>query len=217
MFRLKSVNICTMRSFLAQWSLLTLLLAPLPLSAARIVVIGDSISDGYGVAENQRYTALLEDRARKEGYKLEIQNAAVSGSLSSSARSRIRWALKSKPDAILLQLGGNDALKATPPERIEEHLSAALEEARQAQVPVILAGMKIFGNYGASYARDFQEIFPRVAKKFKSPLIPYLLEGVGGDPRFNIADGIHPNAKGHERIADTVYPFLKPYLSKESN
>ena len=182
--------------------------------AKKLIIIGDSISEGYGVRTEEAYPHLLKEMLSASKRDIEIVNAAVSGSLSSSAVSRMRFFLRSpqKPDLFLLQLGGNDGLKATPIKTIEDNLSKAIEFSQSHKVLVILAGMKIFRNFGDRYQKEFESLFPRLSKKYNIPLIPYILEGVGGVGHLNLPDGIHPNPEGHKIIARTVYRYLEPHL-----
>lgn len=188
--------------------LFVLLLIGFPVLAAapkKIIVIGDSITEGYGVSREQAYPSLVQKLADKNGQSWNVINAGISGSTSASAPSRVNWHLKQKPDLIVLALGGNDGLRGAPVQSIADNLSAALQLCQKASVKVILAGIQIPPNYGAEYSKNFAAVFPRVAHKFKVPLIPFLLQNVGGKRDLNLADGIHPNEKGHAEIADTVY------------
>jgi acyl-CoA thioesterase-1 len=178
----------------------------------KILILGDSISDGYGVETDASYPVLLEKQLRAQNIQVQIVNGSISGSLTSSGPSRLKWQLKSKPDIVIIQLGGNDALKGTPPQTIKENLRKTIQIAKQNQVQVLLAGMKIFQNYGAPYTTSFEVIFPELAREEKVPLIPFILDGVGGKKELNLPDGIHPNEKGHSIITQTVYKHLRPLL-----
>ena len=190
-----------------------LLYALLVLSGPKkVLILGDSISDGYGVDPSQSYPSLLHELLKEKQVSVEIINGSISGSLSSSASGRLKWQLKSKPDIVILQLGGNDALKGTPPTVIKENLRAAIRLAKQNNVRVLLAGMKIFDNYGTRYSQEFENLFRKLAQEEDVHFIPFILEGVGGKREFNLSDGIHPNAKGHKMIADHVLKYLRPLL-----
>ena len=178
----------------------------------KILILGDSISDGYGVEAQASYPELVEKRLRNEKIHVEVLNGSISGSLSSSAVGRLKWQLRAKPDIVILQLGGNDALKGTPPKVIKENLRLAIALAKENKVTVLLAGMKIFDNYGERYSKDFEQLFQDLAREEKVPLIPFILENVGGQKQMNLADGIHPNERGHEVIAETVIKHLRPLL-----
>jgi acyl-CoA thioesterase-1 len=181
-------------------------------SPKKILILGDSISDGYGVEADASYPVLLEKQLRTQDIQAQIVNGSISGSLSSSGPSRLKWQLKSKPDIVILQLGGNDALKGTPPQTIKENLRKTIQLAKQNQIQVLLAGMKIFQNYGTPYATSFEGIFSELSREEKIPLIPFILDGVGGKKELNLPDGIHPNEKGHSIITQTVYKHLRPLL-----
>jgi acyl-CoA thioesterase-1 len=152
----------------------------------------------------------MVDRVHCEA--LQIVNASISGSTSASAPSRMKWQMKEKPDALLLALGANDGLRGLPVKTLEDNLSQAIEIAQKEGVKVILGGMYLPPNYGADYGQKFKEVFKRLASKYKTPFIPFMLEGVAGHPEFNQADGIHPNEKGQAMVAETVYKALKAIL-----
>ncbi len=181
-------------------------------SPKKVLILGDSISDGYGVETVLAYPALVEKELQSQKLNVQIVNGSISGSLSSSGPGRLKWQLKSKPQIVILQLGGNDALKGTPPPVIKENLRKTIQLAKQNQVQVLLAGMRIFQNYGTPYANAFERIFPELAREEKIPLIPFILEGVGGQKDLNLPDGIHPNEKGHLIVSQTVYKHLRPLL-----
>ncbi len=177
----------------------------------RILALGDSLTEGYGVALTQAYPALLE-RALSDLPDTRVINAGIGGSTSASATSRIRWHLRARPDLVILALGANDMLRGLPVKNCESNLRQALELLRHNQIPVILAGMKAPPNYGTAYQREFDGIFPRLAQEYGVPLIPFLLEGVGGKRELNQEDGIHPNEKGHAAIARLVEPYVRKAL-----
>lgn len=187
----------------------------LPTSAAdikRLVIIGDSITEGFGVAREAAYPGLLQKKIAKSGKSWMVVNSGISGSTSASAVSRVQWHLKQKPALIVIALGANDGLRGTSTEAMETNLNKAVEACKAAKVKVIVAGIQVPPNYGASYAGKFAAVFGSVAKKNDIPLIPFLLEKVAGDASLNLPDGIHPNEKGHAIIAETVYKALQKYL-----
>jgi acyl-CoA thioesterase-1 len=183
--------------------------SPSALAAKKLVLLGDSLTEGYGVAREKSYAYLLQ---QKFGAQVQIVNASISGSTSASAPSRMKWQMKEKPDALLLALGANDGLRGLPVKTLEDNLSQAIEIAQKEGVKVILGGMYLPPNYGADYGQKFKEVFKRLASKYKTPFIPFMLEGVAGHPEFNQADGIHPNEKGQAMVAETVYKALKAIL-----
>ncbi len=179
----------------------------------RIVVLGDSLTEGFGVAKEQSFPALLEEKFR--GTKLEgwkVINAGVSGSTTASATPRLKWILKQKPEAVILALGGNDGLRGLDPKAAKENLRSAIRLARREKVRVILAGMEMPPNYGKEYRAEFRTVFRDLAKEEKVDFLPFLLEGVGGNPKMNLDDGIHPNEAGHRVLADTLFRFLREKL-----
>ena len=139
-------------------------------------------------------------------------NASISGSTSASGPGRLRWQLKNKPDLLLLELGANDGLRGLDPLKMEENLDQVLRECKKEKVAVILAGMKMPLNYGKEYRQKFEAVFPRLAQKYQIPLIPFFLDGIAGDAKLNQADGIHPNEKGHQILAEKIYQQIKDLL-----
>ena len=178
----------------------------------RLVIIGDSITEGYGVTREEAYPSLLQKKISAAGKNWVVVNAGVSGSTSASAVSRMNWQVKQKPDLILLELGGNDGLRGLPAKAMEDNLAAAIVVAQRKSISVILMGIQVPPNYGKEYPKDFVQVFPRLAKKFKVPLIPFFLENVAGEKSLNQADGIHPNALGHARVADNVFRAIEKSL-----
>jgi acyl-CoA thioesterase-1 len=190
-----------------------LLLLPLSSHAAKtLVILGDSLTEGYGVQKEKAFPALLEKKLKDAKIDWKVTNAGVSGSTSASAPSRTDWILKSKPDAILLALGANDGLRGLTTESMEKNLKNAISKMKAAKVKVFLAGMQMPPNFGAEYTKNYREVFPRLAKEEKIELLPFLLEKVAGENKLNLADRIHPNEEGHKIIAETVFQFLKGKL-----
>jgi acyl-CoA thioesterase I len=180
--------------------------------AARILFLGDSLTEGYGIAQEDAFPALVEQSLRKDGYTVEAVNGGVSGSTTASAPGRLRWHLKAKPDILVLALGANDGLRGIPPAEIRKNLIATLDIARQNKLKILLVGMKMPPNYGAAYAQQFEAIFPELAKRYAAPLVPFMLDRIAGEPDLNLADGIHPNEKGHRLMAEVMTKALKPFL-----
>jgi len=178
-----------------------------------VLCLGDSLTEGYGVAPEQSYPSLLEKRLRGDGHpELRVVNAGISGSTTASAVSRLRWQLRAKPDVVVLALGGNDGLRGLELSQTEKNLDGAITLAKSKGVRVVLAGMKIPPNYGADYTRRFEAMYPALARKHEVALIPFLLEGVAARPELNLPDGIHPNASGYEIVVETVLESLAPLL-----
>ncbi len=180
--------------------------------AAKVVILGDSLTEGYGVARERAFPALVEKELQSRGKKVTVVNGGSSGATSASGPSRLKWFLKGKPDLLMLALGANDALRGFDLKATEKNLATTIEAAQKAKVKVVLAGMKAPTNYGEDFRRRFEAMYVTLSKRFSVPLLPFLLEGVGGNPALNIADGIHPNEKGHEVIAKLVVKTLEPLL-----
>jgi acyl-CoA thioesterase-1 len=195
-------------------ALLLVLVAAAPLGAGErvIVALGDSLTAGLGVARDEAYPALLEARLRREGFAYRVVNAGVSGDTTAGGLRRLDWVLRARPDIVIVALGANDGLRAQPVAALRDNLTAIVTRLRAAGARVLLAGMRLPPNYGAPYAGAFAEAFEAVARGTSVPLVPFLLEGVGGDPALNQADGIHPNAAGHRVLAETVWRGLRPML-----
>lgn len=180
--------------------------------AETILFLGDSLTEGYQLAKEEAYPALIEKELQKTRKGIKIINGGVSGATSASGLKRMDWYLKAKPDIMVLALGANDGLRGTKPEITEKNLSNVIEKAQQRGITVILAGMKMPTNMGEPYRSQFENIFPKLAKKYSLKFIPFILDGVGGKPELNLPDGIHPNPKGHEVMAKTVLKVLETEL-----
>lgn len=184
--------------------------APEPSSSAiRVVFLGDSLTAGLGLPEEEAYPALIENRLLDQGYDVEVVNAGVSGDTTAGGLARLDWLLDQRPEVLVVGLGANDGLRGLPLDGAEENLRQIVDRARQAGARVLLLGMKIPPSQGLDYAARFEEIFPELASELDVPLVPFLLENVAARPAFNLPDRLHPNARGHRRIAATVYPFVE--------
>ncbi|HPI40474.1 MAG TPA: arylesterase [Pseudobdellovibrionaceae bacterium] len=192
------------------FTILTILSNHPPAHALKILILGDSLTEGYGVTQELAFPHLIQSKFHQLGKKdIQVIPSGISGSTSASGLSRLKWLLKSKPDVLILALGSNDGLRGFKISETEKNLSETIELAQKNKIKVILAGLKMPPNYGNTYTQDFEKIFPQLSKKYKIPLIPFLLKDVGGIPKLNQSDGIHPNEKGHEIIAETVFKILK--------
>ena len=191
-----------------------LLASTLSAQAATVVVFGDSISAAYGLEVNKGWVAKLQQRLdREQPGKHKVINASVSGETTQGGVLRLPKVLAQyQPDVLVLELGGNDGLRGLPVPLMAKNLTAMIGQARQQKARVLLVGMRIPPNYGKAYTEAFAAAFPQVAKATKTPLLPFLLEGVGGRPELMQDDGIHPNAQAQDRLADNVWPHLKPLL-----
>ena len=174
-----------------------------------VVVLGDSLAAGYGVDKEESFPSLLEKKFKSDKVDMKVINAGLSGSTSASGPSRMNWQLKAKPTHLLLELGANDALRGIDPADTTESLRKTIKIALDNHITVFILGMKAPPNYGKEFTLKFESIYINLSKEFKLDRFPFLLEGVAGDAALNQGDGIHPNAKGHQIIADHLYTFLK--------
>jgi len=191
-----------------------------PLAAAgvdalpRVVFLGDSLSAGYGLAEEDAFPAVVARRLAERGHPIHLVNAGVSGDTTAGGLARVDWVLKQKPAVLVVELGANDGLRGQPLVGIEGNLREIIRRGKGAGARVLLLGMKIPPNYGREYADGFDAIFPRLARELDVPLMPFLLEGVAAESQLNQADGMHPTAEGARRVAEGVLPFLEPLLPR---
>ncbi len=181
--------------------------------SATIVCLGDSLTAGRGLSEDDAYPMLVQDLAKADGLDWRVVNAGVSGDTTAGGLRRVEWVLKAKPDVVLIALGGNDGLRGLPLETTRANLTAIVERISARKVSVCLAGMMLPVNYGEEYRTGFAGLFPRIATEKHIALMPFLLVGVGGKPELNQADGIHPTSDGQKIIAANVYAFLKTVLA----
>lgn len=185
----------------------------LPISAkVKILFLGDSLTEGYGVSKEKSYPQRVKNKLMKKGMEIEILNGSISGSTTASSLSRMKWFLKAKPDLIFLALGANDGLRGIKVEESQNNLGAAIKLAKEQGLKVVLAGMMVPPNYGPDYGKKFRAMYPALSKKYQVPLLPFLLEGVAGEKDLNQEDGIHPNEAGHEKMGELVANFLFPLL-----
>jgi len=187
--------------------------APAPASERVIVVLGDSLTAGLGVAAEEAYPALLERRLRRAGFAYRVVNAGVSGDTSAGGLRRLDWVLRSRPEIVIVALGANDGLRGVPIATLRDNLTAIVTKLQASGARVLLAGMRLPPNYGA-YAEAFAETYREVARRTSAAFVPFLLEGVGGAPALNQADGIHPNVAGQRVVAERVWPSLQPLLRR---
>src|SRR5262245_5743356 len=179
-----------------------------------IVAFGDSLTAGYGVAPEASYPALLGARLRAEGYPYRVINAGISGDTTAGGLRRVDWALKLKPEIVIIELGANDALRGQDLGAVRANLEQMVGRFQSAGVRVLLAGMRLPPNYGAQYGMQFQGMFEEVARARGVALVPFFLEGVGGNARLNQPDGIHPTAEGYRVVVDRLWAHLQPLLTR---
>jgi len=179
-----------------------------------IVAFGDSLTAGYGLPEDQCFTALLQRKLDEKGHSFRVVNAGVSGDTSAGGVNRIDWAIDGAVKFLILELGGNDGLRALPVADMKKNLAEIIERAQARGVTVILAGMEAPPNLGEEYTGEFRQAYRDLAKKYKLTLIPFLLEGVASRHEMNQPDGIHPNATGEKVMTENVWREIEPLLLK---
>jgi acyl-CoA thioesterase-1 len=177
-----------------------------------VLALGDSLTAGYGLAARDGFVPRLEAALRTEGYNVTVVNAGVSGDTTAGGKARLDWSLAEKPDAVLLELGANDALRGISPVATEANLDAMLQVLRKRQIPVLLIGMKSPPNLGTEYVTAFEGIYPRLAARYQIPLYPFFLDGVAASSTLNQPDGIHPNAQGVHEIVRRLLPVVGKFL-----
>ena len=178
----------------------------------RILFLGDSLTEGFGVGESEAYPRRVEGILRSKGMNIEIINGGVSGSTSASGDSRLKWHYRTKIDVLILALGANDGLRGLNLLETKKNLKKIIKIAKQHQSKVLLLGVLMPPNYGKDYVLSFEKMYKEISIEEKIPLMPFLLKDVAGNPRLNLADGIHPNAEGHKLIAKNVAQFLEKNL-----
>lgn len=188
-----------------------------PLSPATervLVVLGDSLSAGFGVDPAEAWPARIQEWIRGARLPWKLVNAGVSGDTTAGGLRRLDWVLRRPVDALLIELGGNDGLRGLPLEATRTNLQAVIERtrAKYPEARIVIAGMKMPDNLGEAYTRQFEGLFRDLAEKHRLVLIPFLLDGVGGRSELNLPDQIHPNAEGHRRVATNVWNVLQPVL-----
>lgn len=191
---------------------------------SRFVFIGDSLTQGYGVKQEQAFPALLVERLNeKQGSRWIAVNAGVSGALSAEGPARVRWQLKGKPKAVMVALGANDGLQGLAPKKLKSNLAATLDELLKARIPTFFCGMKMVKNLGDRYVNDFESVYSDLANDYRLRFSkagvefgydPFLLDGVALVAELNISDGRHPNEKGHRFIADRLYQKVQEFALK---
>ena len=179
-----------------------------------IVFYGNSLTAGYGVSPSEAFPAIIQKKIDSLGLPYQVINAGVSGETSSGGKTRIDWILHEPVDIFVLELGANDGLRGTPLSETKKNLQEIIDKvkAKYPDTKLIFAGMEIPPNMGQAYTTEFRNIYTDLAAKNKMTLIPFLLEGVGGEPELNQADGIHPTAKGHLIVAENVWKQLEKLL-----
>jgi len=194
--------------------------SPVSVASARpddrpvILFVGTSLTAGLGLDPKEAYPALVQQKIDAAGLRYRVVNAGVSGETSAGARRRMGWLMRQPVAVLVVETGANDALRGQAPEATRENVQAIFDEARRQRRPpkLVLATMEALPNYGEDYRRRFRAIFPDLARANEATLVPFLLDGVAGDPKLNQPDGVHPTAEGQARIADNVWKVLRPVL-----
>lgn len=185
-----------------------------PPERPRIVALGDSLTAGLGLLEQEAYPAVLQRKIDEAGYEFEVVNAGLSGDTSAGGVRRLDWALEGDVRVLIVAFGGNDGLRGLPVAQMKENLSTIIARARERGIVVILAGMEAPPNFGQEYASAFRQSFRDVALKERVLFIPFLLKDVAGRGELNQRDGIHPNVQGAQVMAETVWAVLEPLLDQ---
>ena len=178
-------------------------------ATVKILALGTSLTQGLGVPPGLDLTAVLEARLKASGFDVKLINAGVSGDTSAGGLARLGWSLADHPQAAIIELGSNDALRGQSPSETEKNLAAILVRLKSAHISVLLTGMKAPRNLGPEYAEQFDAIYPRLAREYGVLFYPFILDGVAANPKLNQADGIHPNPAGVKIIVDRMLPYVK--------
>ncbi|HEY7040751.1 MAG TPA: arylesterase [Methylomirabilota bacterium] len=179
-----------------------------------VLAFGDSLTSGLGVPADQTYPAQLAARLKREGYDYRVVNAGVSGDTTAGGLRRVDWALRLKPEVVIVELGVNDALRGQPLSGVRSNLEQIVGRFQASGARVLIAGMRLPPNYGDQYAEDYYRLYGEVARARNAPLMPFFLDGVGAVARLNQADGIHPTAEGYAIVVDRLWPHLVTLLRK---
>ena len=180
-----------------------------------MLVVGDSLSAGYGIDVDQSWTALLQTRLQAEGYEHRVVNASIGGDTTESGAARIGLAIANfEPELVVLQLGGNDGLRGIPPERMKGNLESIIREAKDSGASVVLLGIRIPPNYGQRYIEEFERVFREIAEALDVPWIEFFMDGVALNSELMQSDGIHPNAAAQPLLLDNAWPIISEALAK---
>lgn len=212
---MKMLSILKKISLIAVFSTLILPIKGFSQTRKAFLILGDSLTEGYGVPQDKSFPVLIQKKIDQDKLNWDVRGAGSSGSTSASGLERIKWLTKQKTDLILILLGSNDGLRGLKPEETEKNLNQTVEWAIANKYQVVIGQLYTPPNYGKDYAKKFEKVFANVAKKNKIPLTSFLLDKVAGHSDLNLADGIHPNEKGHAIVADNIYKDIKPFLTKK--
>ena len=187
---------------------------PVLAAPVKILALGSSLTQGYGLPPGTEFTVQLQAALKKDGIDAVVTNAGVSGDTSAGGLSRLDWSLADHPDAVILELGSNDMLRGISPDVTEKNLRAILTRLKAAHVKVLLTGMHAQRNLGAEYVRQFDTIYPRLAKDYDVLFYPFFLDGVALNPKLNQADGMHPNPAGVKVVVSRMLPIVKKLVKR---
>lgn len=209
-----------MNGFKSLFAALLVVAAPLACSPSatgaepvRVVGFGDSLMAGYELDAGRSFPDRLQAALRAKGHEVEVANAGVSGDTTSGGLARLDWSVPDRTDLVILELGANDALRGVAPEITRKNLDTMMEKLKARGIPVLLAGMLAPPNMGVTYNKDFDAIYPDLARKYAAPLYPFFLDGVTGHPDLQLADGMHPNAAGIDVMVERVLPAVEAMLA----
>lgn len=181
----------------------------------RVLALGDSLVAGYGLSRSDSFVAVLQAALDERGIEARIIDGGVSGDTTAGGLARLDWLIAGEnPDAVLVELGANDGLRAIDPESTRANLAAILDRLREGALPVLFAGMLAPPNLGEEYGRDFNAVFPALAEEYAVPFYPFFLDGVAAEPDLNQRDGIHPNAEGVRVIVERILPFMERLIER---
>ena len=181
--------------------------------APKVMVLGDSLSSGFGLLEGEEWPVLMLERSLREGAPFTLINASISGETTSGGLSRLPQLLKKhQPNIVLIELGANDGLRGQSLTEMRRNLKHMIELSLDADALPLLIGMKIPPNYGKRYSRDFEQSFPNLSNQFNIPFVPFILKNIAGKPELNLADGIHPNQQAQTLVLENIWPSLKPMI-----
>jgi acyl-CoA thioesterase-1 len=180
-----------------------------------IVALGDSLTEGFGVPEEQNWPSQLQRRLAEAGYPHRVVNAGISGDTSAGGLARMDWLFKQRVDILIVELGANDGLRGIDPAVTRQNLAAIIEQGKAHGATVVLAGMRMGLNVGPDYLRRFNGLFPELAEQQRVAFIPFILYGVATRRELNQSDGIHPTGEGHKVVTENVWKVLQPLLKKD--
>ena len=210
----KIFNLKTLKKFGQYFICSIVLLLPSTVFAKTILILGDSLSAGYGVTTQQGWVNLLQQRLNQQYPKQhKVINASVSGETTSGALARLPKLLQThQPNIVVIELGGNDALRGQPPKMIQQNLGKLIQQSQKSKATVLLFGMKIPPNYGTAYSQAFENSYKLLSQQYKVKLLPFFMQGIAGNKNLMQKDLIHPNANAQKILLDNAYPYIKGAL-----